>query len=474
MKKSYLIGFSVIIVAGGAYVLFFRNAKTPAALITVARGSITELVSITGNTAPTQSVSLAFQDSGVIAGVFRNLGDQVNAGDAIAQLDTADLSAALQQAQANVSASQAGLQKARQDLANLYSGISDAATSGYAKANDAVRVQLDTFFSNAETNQPQLNFQTSNPQAVTDAASLRISAGTELNAWRNELLGISPLLSPDALTVILRSDLAHLAVVQNLLNTTSVVLAGNINLSAAQLATDKANVTIGLNEVNAAISALNVISQNIASQKALVAQVQAQGEQALAGVASAQAKLQGAQIVAPISGTVTQQDAKVGQLASPGVSLISIIGNRGFEVDAGASETDVGKLAVGNAVTMTLDAFSNETFSGRVFYIAPSQTNNQGVITYQTKISFNKYDSRIKSGLTANIKIETRHNDNALILPQYAILQNDQGTFVETLANSITTQIPVTLGIQDQKGNVEILSGVTEGEQVLNIGLKTQ
>jgi multidrug efflux pump subunit AcrA (membrane-fusion protein) len=125
-------------------------------------------------------------------------------------------------------------------------------------------------------------------------------------------------------------------------------------------------------------------------------------------------------------------------------------------------------------VTMTLDAFPNETFTGSVFYIAPAQTDTQGVISYTVKISFAKADPRLKSGLTANIDIETMKKDAVLVLPQYAILQNDSGTFVETLVGGVATTTPVSLGIQDQSGNVEVLSGVTEGEQVINIGLKTQ
>lgn len=121
---------------------------------------------------------------------------------------------------------------------------------------------------------------------------------------------------------------------------------------------------------------------------------------------------------------------------------------------------------------MTLDAFPGETFAGTVFYIAPSDTNTQGVVSYQIKISFDKPDPRLKSGLTANIDIQTKHKDNVLILPQYAILQNDNGTFVEVLENNVTKQIPVTLGIADQNGNVEVVSGVSESKQVLNIGLK--
>ncbi len=185
-------------------------------------------------------------------------------------------------------------------------------------------------------------------------------------------------------------------------------------------------------------------------------------------------KIVNAQIIAPISGTITQFDAKVGQSASPNVPLVSIMSDAGYEVDAGVSETDVGKVSVNDTVTMTLDAFQNEIFSGSVFYIAPAETNTQGVVNYLIKISFSKSDPRLKSGLTANIDIQTKHKDNVLILPQYAILQNDSGTFVETLENNTVKQNPVTLGIADQKGNVEIISGVTEGEQVLNIGLKAQ
>jgi HlyD family secretion protein len=200
----------------------------------------------------------------------------------------------------------------------------------------------------------------------------------------------------------------------------------------------------------------------------------AQIAQAQANVDSVKAKIQNSSIISPINGTVTQFDAKVGQLTSPNVPLISLISNGGYEVDAGVSEIDIGKILVGDKVTMTLDAFPGETFLGSVFYIAPAETNVGGVINYQVKISFDKLDPRLKSGLTANIDIETKHKDNILVLPQYAILQNDQGTFVEALENKVVKQNPVTLGIMDQKGNVEVVLGVTEGEKVLNIGLKVQ
>ena len=382
---------------------------------------------------------------------------------------------------------------AQQNLANLYAGIGDQATSAYTSANDAVRTQINALFSNAETNQPQLTFTTSNSQAAVNSTNLRVSASIELNAWQQELKSISPSPTPEAGSATLKADLAHLAVIQDLLNTVSVALSSNAGLSSSQLAADQANVKVGLTEVNTAISDLNDVSQNIATQQATVAQAQAQlavtqagstaqaiaaqeaqVQEAQAQVASAEANLRNAEIVAPITGTLTQMDAKIGQQSSPGSPLVSIIGNGGFEVDAGVSETDIGKVTLGDKAQMTLDAFPGQTFEGTVFYVAPAETNTNGVITYLTKISFDKPNAALKSGLTANVDIQTKQDQNALIVPQYAILQNDQGTYVETLVGGVATTTPVTLGIQDENGNVEVLSGVTLGEQVINIGLKTQ
>jgi RND family efflux transporter MFP subunit len=254
--------------------------------------------------------------------------------------------------------------------------------------------------------------------------------------------------------------------------------ADTIQTLQSQITSARLTITDGKTSIDAAEAALATaqgtlsLAQAGATPDAIAAQ-QAQVEQAQASLANAEATLQNSEIVAPITGVLTQQDAKIGQLAAVGTPLVSVLGANGFEVDAGVSETDVGKLTVGDPVTMTLDAFPNETFTGSVFYIAPAETNTQGVITYLTKISFDKPDPRIKSGLTANLEIQTSSKPSVLILPEYAILQNDNGTFVEVLQGKTVKDVPVTLGIQDQNGNVEVTSGVTAGEQVLNVGLKT-
>src|SRR5262249_23068440 len=156
---------------------------------------------------------------------------------------------------------------------------------------------------------------------------------------------------------------------------------------------------------------------------------------AQANAQSVQVSLNNATLISPIAGVVTVQNAKVGQIAAAGQTIASIISNNQLEVDAFVPETDIGKVAADNTVDMTFDAFPNETFAGKVFYIDPAETVVSGVVEYKIKVSFDTPDTRIKSGLTANLTIHSQTDDNALILPQYAVIQNVSGTFVEVLQN---------------------------------------
>jgi HlyD family secretion protein len=476
---------TILIVIGGGYWFFARSSGAPYQFITVTRGSITETVSATGNTTPTKSVSLGFQNSGTIARVNYNLGDQVTAGAIIAELNTANLSAALQQAQANLAVAQANLASLQvgtrpEQLAIDQSAVTqdqdalaNAITSAYAVSDSAVHTDADQFFINPRNSNAALTFIVPDAALTNTVVQERVALEPVLVAWNAGTTATQAMQNLTQVGAFLNDVAAALTETQPS-ESLPIATLNAYESSIAEARTGVAGALTALTSAETALtSAEGTLTLAIAGSTAQdIASQQAQVDEAQAGVASAEANLQNAEIIAPIGGVLTQQDAKVGQQTSPGVSLVSIIGNGGFEVDTGVSDTDVGKLAVGDAATMTLDAFPNETFAGTVFYIAPAETNTDGVISYLVKISFDKPDSRLKSGLTANIDIQAKQDDNVLILPQYAILQNDSGTFVETLLGKTATTSPVTLGIQDQNGSVEILSGVTENEQVINIGLK--
>jgi HlyD family secretion protein len=513
-KKLIVTVIVVVVVLALGYFFVASKNSSKYQFVTVTRGSITEVVSVTGNTTPIQSLDLSFQTGGTVAAVDKNAGDPVSAGDVLVQLNTSGLQAQLAQAQAAEDAAQAtleGLQagptpqatevsqtalsSAQQTLTNTYTSIPDAVTDAYAKANDAVRNQIGDFYSSPDSNNPQLTFSVSDSQVANDANAERVQVGDELNAWQSEidvLSSATSTLSTSTLMQALQNAIAHFSVLSTMLNTDANAVVDATGLSASTTVAYKTDITNAITEVNGASSAINTIQQNIASEGAAVAQAQAQLNVTLAGstaqaiaaqqaqVESARANVQSIQVnisndtlTSPIDGVVTVQNAKVGEVAQAGATITSIISGNNFEVDAYVPETDIGKVAVGNPVDMTFDAFPGETFEGKVFYIDPAQTIESGVVDYLVKTSFNTPDPRIKSGLTANLNINTQTDANALILPQFAIVQNASGTYVDVLQNGNETQVPVTLGLRDESGNVEVTSGVTEGEQVINVGLKT-
>jgi RND family efflux transporter MFP subunit len=513
-KKSVIITVvAVLLVAGAIYFFWFRNTGGNYQFVTVTSGSITQVVSVTGNTTPIQSLDLSFENGGTVAAVYKNAGDQVVAGNTLVSLDTGSLRAQLAQAQAAVAAAQAtlaGLQagptpqaiqvaqaavaSAQQSLTNSYTGIPNAVADAYAKATDAVRNQIGAFYINPDSSNPQLSFSINAPGIMNSADVERTQVGQELSNWQTQITALNSATSPLSTSILdqaLQNTANHLSIVATMLNTDATAVVDETGLSASTIDTYQNDVASAITEANGASSAISTITQTIASQRVAVAQAQAQLSETLSGsttnaiaaqqaqVAAAQANAQSIQVnignaslVSPINGVVTVQNAKVGQVATPGQVITSIISANNFEVDAYVPETDIGKVAVRNSVSMTFDAFPNETFAGKVFYIDPAETIESGVVDYLVKVSFNTPDTRIKSGLTANLNINTQTDQNALILPQYAVIQNASGTYVDIVQNGKETQMPVKLGISDQNGNVEIASGVTAGEQVVNIGLK--
>jgi HlyD family secretion protein len=464
-RNLFIWGGIILLLIIIGYFTFFRHTSTYQ-FVTVATGPITETVSLTGNTTPNQSVSLSFGGNGIIAHTYSALGKVVQAGQVLAELDTSDLLAQLHNAEAGLTIAEQQASASTNNVANVtaeqdtlvhtaYQNLLNSTPEAVPKnnANDYTAPIISGNYILGKEGTINLHYYASTGGMSFTVSGLTNGSGMS-NSITSQPIGDSGLY----IKFPVGATLGDYDWVINIPNTKAANYLSNYN--AYQLALQTRDKVIA--DATASVGTTDPSSVSNAE----IAQAQA-------SIDSINAKIKDGKIIAPISGTVTQFDAKIGQLASPGSALISIISSSGYEVDAGVSETDVGKVLVGDKVSMTLDAFPNETFNGSVFYIAPAETNMGGVISYQVKISFDKIDPRLKSGLTANIDIETKHKDNVLILPQYAILQNDQGTFVETLdSNNKIKQNPVTLGIVDQNGNVEVVSGVTGGEQVQNIGLK--
>jgi RND family efflux transporter MFP subunit len=203
-------------------------------------------------------------------------------------------------------------------------------------------------------------------------------------------------------------------------------------------------------------------SETIHAEEAVVMQRRA-------GVESAQAKLSKMTLRSPQNGIITKQDAKVGEIVTPGKIVISVISDGNLEIESDISEISIGKIQVGNPVSLMFDAFPGETFAGKVTYIEPAETIIDGVVNYKVTVGFDEKYPQMKSGLTSKLEIQTAVKAEVLVVPQYALVRKDSGVFVSKKEGKAFVEVPVTVGLTGQDGNVEVLSGLSEGDVVQSI-----
>lgn len=495
----------VVVVTASAYL--FKKKPTPPDTFTAVRGNVIQEVSVTGNTKAVESVDLAFEKSGRVVQVNVSVGDPAYAGQALVVLDQSDLNAQLHEAEAGVAAANAKLDElvrgtrpeeiaiAEVKVENAKIALQDAQKSAvdtlqdaYTKSDDAVRNRVDQFMSNARSANPQLSFTIADSQLKSSIEQQRQAIEQLLVLWSGQLAGLSTSSDLETYLAAAKQSLDRItsfmdtaAFVVNSLNQNSNLSQTTINGYRADVATGRANVNTAITNVTAADEKLRsaesdlTLEQNqLALEKAgtVPEQISAQKaavEQAKASVESIRAQLEKTVLRSPISGVVTRQDAKKGEIAPANTVIASLISASKFEIEANIPEADIAKVKPSNTARVTLDAYGSDVvFEATVAKIDPGETMIEGVATYKTTLQFTKSDDRVRPGMTANIDILTDKRENVIIIPQRAVQSTDGDRFVKISAGNAAPETrKVITGLRGSDGNVEIVEGVKVGEKVI-------
>ncbi len=188
--------------------------------------------------------------------------------------------------------------------------------------------------------------------------------------------------------------------------------------------------------------------------------------QSLAALQRAQVALEQMTITAPVAGTITRVNYKVGEKTDLAKPVFSLLGNSGLEIEVDIPESDIAKIAIGQLAHITLDAFGEQEFTGHVTFIDPAETRLSDVVYYRVKVTFDDGNDQIKPGMTANIDIATANRDNVLYIPARAVKENG-GKYVEVLYNGEVIRKSVEVGLKADGGLVEVISGLAAGEDVI-------
>ncbi len=443
------IAVAALIIAGYFY---FGGSKKPTYEFSVAkRADIIQEVSVTGRVKPAEAVDLAFEKAGKVANIYVKVGDKITAGQLLVNLDNADITAQLTQVEAELKTQKAKLDElkagvrqeeikvqevkvanAKTDLEEAKKNLIDKLQDAYTKSDDAVRNKVDQLFKSPVMPLPQVNFSITDSQLETDIEWQRLVIDNVLNLWKqslNQLTVTSDLSSyvNDAKNNLnqLKSFLDKTAFAINITTANTGISQTTIDTWRGEAATARINVGIAVSNLLAADEKLKTAESNFslanqelvlkkagATNEEITAQ-EAQVEKAEANVLNYRAQLSKTILRSPIKGIVTKQDAKVGEIVSANITIVSVISAAEFEIEANVAEADIAKVKIGNSAKVTLDAYGEDVvFEAKAVEIEPAETIIEGVATYKTTLQFNKEDERIKSGMTANIDIETQKKEN--------------------------------------------------------------
>jgi len=215
---------------------------------------------------------------------------------------------------------------------------------------------------------------------------------------------------------------------------------------------------------------------------------------------SGNASTQLARVTAPMNGVVIKKGVELGDTITSGVSsfnagtVVFTVADLGsLIVKVNLNEVDIAKVKVGQPVRITLDAYPQRAFTGKVRFVAPAADLVEKIKVFKVEVALDELTDSFRTGMSANVEILGEKRDKAVSVPLEALQRRDGQTVVYRLKENLAPQdlakakegltgrgkfiwladhwkdyfevVPVKAGIATLE-RVEILSGLKANEQV--------
>lgn len=472
LKHKLISVVVLLVVVFVGYQILGKNGNKKETLI-VKRGDVTQKVIVNGKTKPINAVDLGFQVNGTVSRALVSIGSRVTTGQSLVSLDSSELNAQYLKAQANLASEKAKLDEVKKgtrpeeiavsetSVVNAKTALLDAQKNLKNKVIDAVNNDIDQLFINPRSNNPQFILPITGPQLRTDILSGRVEIETIINNWQLDI-------SSENLTKI-KNFIDNVALAVNRETPSSVATQTMLDTYRASISSARNAVITADGTLNDVKSALTLAEKNLALKKSgstpeAISSQEAKVLQADADLQNVAAQLSKTSLRSPQNGVVTKQEAKVGEVVTPGKVIVSIISDNKLEIESNVSEISIGKVAIGNPADIKFDAFPGELFKGKVTYIEPGETIIDGVVNYKVTVAFVEEYPQIKSGLTSKLDIITGIKSGVLNIPQYVLITKEDGTYVSKQVGDKFEEVKVEVGLRGQDGSVEVISGIAEGD----------
>lgn len=517
-KKIILIAIAAVIVLAIIYNAFIKKEEVSFELFNVVKGDVSQEVSETGQVQMGKAVNLGFKNAGTLDWVFVKVGDKVWPGSSLARQETVQLNIELNEYQAALDIAQAKLdqllegatpeeiQAAQTDVETAQIALEDAEEDYENDVNHAYEdalVVLDDAYLKVSAGLVTVSsvrrsyFYSSDQESITVVSkeSEISSLVSSLNSYISQAYASSTDESIDNAISFARTGLAT---IYNDMNAIKAIAEGNTYTNTVSSA-DKTALDTARTNANTALTSVTNAQQAITSAKTTgqtavntakgnlqkaqddlallladpsqsnITLYQAQVSQAQAKVDLYKNKITEATLKSPVQGQVIAINREIGETVQPSLSesVITILPATNYEIEVDIYEEDIVKMEIGNSVDISLIAFPDEVFSGRVISINPAEDLIDGVVYYAVKVNFENFPEGIKPGMTADLSIKVAEKTDVLSVPEDAIQEKDGKNTVKVYKDKEITEKEIEIGLIGSDDMVEVISGLAEGEQVV-------
>lgn len=494
LKKNWkwLVPVLCVAVAGGVFLLRPQQAKPASvdASYTEAapeRRDVTNTLSGTGTLNPANTYTVkSLVDGKVLTGTIEE-GNIVEESNVLYTIDSSDASTNFEKAEIAMQQAQRSYDKVvdrqyvRAEVAGVVSSLKvtkgDEVTSGQEVAviRDSSRMLLTLEFPAADA----ANFSVGQSAAVTLDGTFEQLDGTVTSVSGTDALSAGNLLTRTVtITVKNAGGLTTAQAATASINGVSSIGSATFAYQAERTLTAQAAGTVtSINVQEGSDVAKDDIILGLSGDD-LTESIQSASE----SLRSAEISMQNLQdtmnnytITAPISGTIIEKDAKVGDAVKTGDTLCIVYDLSYLEMNINVDELQISSISVGQQVQITADAVPDKTYVGTVTRVSMKGTSNGGTTTYPVSIRIDDTDG-LRPGMNANAEIVVAEAKNALVVPNAAVVR---GSYVlvtkdsPSAANADTAMeapegfvyVPVKTGVSDDD-YTQIVSGIQEGDTI--------
>jgi RND family efflux transporter MFP subunit len=196
---------------------------------------------------------------------------------------------------------------------------------------------------------------------------------------------------------------------------------------------------------------------------AAVANAQGVVDAAQTSLALARRSLNYTTIVAPIGGYVSERTADIGEYVSPQQKVATIVNLNPLRVRIDIPEQAMPRVHAGASVSVTVAAYTDRTFAGRIARISPNVSATSRTLTVEAEVQ--NGDAALKPGQFATVRVLLPQSEPAVLVPQRALRAISGATYVFVIKNGRAEQRLVQSG-QSESDLIELKSGVAADEVV--------